>query len=112
MPDYYEKDPQDFLDYGIKAADALHAESDEIDQDEDGNFLVTWTVPDGLVKENESIRDGETEKVDPGTIVPNSVGIVWLSGGTVGETYQVSGRIETTGGRTYERSFTVYVVER
>ena len=37
---------------------------------------------------------------------------VWLSGGTAGESYSVTNRISTDGGRTEDRSFTVRVEER
>jgi hypothetical protein len=36
----------------------------------------------------------------------------WLSGGTAGESYTVTNRITTGGGRTEDRSFTVRVEER
>lgn len=37
---------------------------------------------------------------------------VWLAGGTAGESYTVTNRISTDGGRTEDRSFTVRVEER
>lgn len=38
--------------------------------------------------------------------------VIWLSGGTEDETYQVVCRVVTTGGRTDERSIFVKIVER
>lgn len=66
----------------------------------DGDTIATstWTVPAGLT------QGAATNSTTTAT--------VWLSGGTVGTTYQVTNRVVTAAGRTDERSFRVYVTER
>ena len=58
----------------------------------------SWTVPSGLTKDSDSNTTTSTT--------------VWLSGGTAGTAYQVANRIVTAGGRTADRTMTVYVQER
>ena len=48
----------------------------------------------------------------PATTNTTTTVTVWLSGGTVGQTYTVGCRITTSAGRTDERSLTVTVVDR
>ena len=55
------------------------------------------TVPDGLVRDSQSIG--------------SNVVTVWLSGGTVGQSYRVRCQVTTTAGRTDERSILVNVVQ-
>jgi hypothetical protein len=42
----------------------------------------------------------------------NTTASAWLSGGTAGQSFTVTNRITTTGGRTEDRSFTIRVEER
>lgn len=71
---------------------------------------------------NEWLDEGET--ISTSTFIV-SVGItvsstsnttktatVWLSGGTAGQVYQVTNRINTSSGRTDDRSITIRVTER
>lgn len=71
---------------------------------------------------NEWLDDGET--IATSTFI-TSVGLtvnsesnttktatVWLSGGTVGQVYQVTNRIVTSAGRIDDRSITIRVSER
>lgn len=71
---------------------------------------------------NEYLDDGET--ISTSTFIA-SVGItidstsnttktatVWLSGGTEGQVYQVTNRIESSAGRIDDRSITIRVTER
>ncbi len=83
------KDPNATLDFGHDWSRWL-----------DGDTIATstWTVEAGLTKGIDS-HDTTTTTV-------------WLSGGTVNESYEVMNRIVTTGGRTDDRTFTVSIRER
>ncbi len=59
----------------------------------------TWTTTTGLGKDSDVLDADNTTTV-------------WLSGGTPGQTYVATNRITTTGGRTEDRSITVFVTER
>lgn len=83
------KDPASVLDYKVEWSTWLA--DDTID-------TSSWTVPTGITK------DSDTHTTTAATI--------WLSGGTVGETYKLTNRITTAGGRTDERSFTISIRER
>lgn len=83
-----DKDPSDLLDYSISWSGLLG--SDTIS-------TVTWTVPSGLVSESQSNTATRTT--------------IWLSGGTAGTTYAVACLIVTTGGREFERSASLTVVD-
>lgn len=85
----FPKDPNAVLDYTIDWTRWLAA--DQIAASE-------WLVPAGLTKV------GDSKTVSSAT--------VWLSGGTAGQSYTVTNRITTTGGRTEDRSFTIRVEER
>lgn len=60
--------------------------------------MATITVQTGIVKDSQSNT--------------SSTVTVWLSGGTVGTTYKVDGRITTSLGRIDERYFTISVMDR
>jgi len=85
----FAKDPNAILDYAVDWSRWLAG--DEIATSE-------WTVSSGLTK----VSDSKT----------TTKATVWLSGGTAGQSYTVTNRITTTGGRTEERSFTIRVEER
>ena len=85
----FTKDPNAVLDYSVDWAKWL-----------DGDTIATsvWTVPAGLTKVSDTNTTTKTT--------------VWLSGGTADQSYTVTNRITTTGGRTEDRSFIVKVEER
>jgi hypothetical protein len=85
----FAKDPNAVLDYTIDWARWLAG--DQIATSE-------WLVPPGLTK----VADTKTA----------ASATVWLSGGTPSESYIVTNRITTAGGRTEDRSFTIRVEER
>jgi len=85
----FTKDPNAVLDYAIDWTRWLAG--DQITTSE-------WLLPAGLTK----IADTKTA----------SSTTVWLSGGTAGQSYIVTNRITTSGGRTEDRSFTIRVEER
>jgi hypothetical protein len=84
-----DKDPNDVLDYTIDWSKFLG--SDTI-------ATSIWIVPAGITKNSNSNT--------------TTLATVWLSGGTAGETYQVTNRITTAGGRTKDKSFSIYVAEQ
>ena len=85
----FTKDPNAVLDYTIDWTRWLAG--DQVATSE-------WLVPTGLTK----VADTKTA----------SSATVWLSGGTAGQSYTVTNRITTTGGRAEDRSFTIRVEER
>ena len=86
------KDPDATLDYVINWAAWLGEVSDTIDS-------AVWDVPAGLTE------------AAPSTVTTTTT-TVWLSGGTVGESYEVRCRITTAGGRIDDRSILIRCVER
>jgi len=85
----FTKDPDAILDYSVDWAKWLAG--DQINTSD-------WTVPVGL-----------TKTLDATTATKATV---WLSGGAAGQSYTVTNRITTTGGRTEDRSFIVKVENR
>ena len=84
------KDPVAVLDYSIEWSKWLAG--DQIQ-------TSTWTVSDPAI-----------EAGNDSTIATRTT--VWLSGGIAGQSYTVTNRITTSGGRTDERSFDIQVQER
>jgi hypothetical protein len=88
----YIKDPNAELDYTVNWAAFLN-----------GDTIATvggstWTVPDGIVNEQDTKTTTTTT--------------IWLSGGTVGTKYALLNRIFTTGGRTDDRTIYVKVKQK
>ena len=82
----FVKDPDASLDYGFDWSAWLGT---------DTIATSTWTVDSGITK-------GATSNTTTTTTV-------WLSGGTVGTTYNAVNRIVTAGGRTNDHTLTVRV---
>ncbi|SDE89695.1 Concanavalin A-like lectin/glucanases superfamily protein [Limimaricola pyoseonensis] len=89
MSRWADKDPDDVLDYAIDWSRLL--EGDTIASAE-------WLVPAGLT----FVR---SEHSGP-------LAIAWLSGGEVGETYELTSRITTAAGRQMDRSASLFVTAR
>ncbi|MEN6533105.1 MAG: hypothetical protein ABFD89_05540 [Bryobacteraceae bacterium] len=85
----FAKDPHAVLDYSVDWTRWLA--DDEIATSE-------WIVAPGITKAS------ETNSLTKAT--------VWLSGGEAGQSYSVTNRITTTGGRTEDRSLMIRVEER
>lgn len=83
------KDPDELLDYEIDWSARLG--SDTIS-------AVAWTVPSGIVKEDESATTG--------------VAVIWVSGGTDGTNYNIGCRVTTTGGRVFDETVLLPVKSR
>jgi hypothetical protein len=75
------KDPDEVLDFIVDWADRI--ESDTIS-------TSAWTVPSGITKNSDTHGDTTTT--------------IWLSGGTLGDTYEFNNRIVTAGGRTMDQT--------
>jgi len=87
---WIEKDPQAVLDYAMDWADWL--DTDTI------TGTPVWTIDSGVTKASQSNT--------------TTTATAWLSGGVLGQTYTVTCRITTAGGRTDERSFRLKIVDR
>ena len=85
----FEKDPDAVLDYTIKWAKYLNT---------DTIATSAWVLDGGITK------DSDTNDTNSATI--------WLSSGTVGNSYTVTNRITTAAGRTDDRSILIKVVEK
>lgn len=91
------KDPDEVLDYEVdwygSAADPgpLYAETDDI-------VSSTWILPAGITKQSDT-NDLRTTTI-------------WLTGGTAGQTYQITNRIVTVGGRTHDQTMKIKVKDK
>lgn len=84
------KDPNATLEFGRDWSTWLPA----------GDTIVTstWIIPTGLTKTDESNT--------------TTTATVWLSGGTLGQSYEITNRIVTAQGRTDDRSIQIVVLNR
>lgn len=89
MKSWPSKDPDEVLDYELDWEPRLG---------DDTLATVTWTVPAGLTKTDEDIS--------------GAIAVLWLSGGTVGESYTIACRAVTAGGRTYDETLRLAVRSR
>lgn len=87
IPRYF-KDPNANKDYPIDWTDWLAEISDTISS-------VAWTVPAGITQTNQS---NTTTRA-----------VIWLSGGTLGTTYEIGCRITTAGGRIEDQTILVEI---
>ena len=91
----YVKDPnaiQDFpIDWVLDAGDTITAS--------------TWAVPAGVTK-------GDGANGAPAPTFTTTKTVVWLLGGTVGETYLVVNHVTTAQGRQHDQTLIILVLER
>jgi len=85
----FKKDPESILDYSIDWSVWLNG---------DTISGSSWTVPSGLTEGSDSFTDTTT--------------ILWLSGGTAGESYSVVNRIDTASGRRADKTITIQCREK
>ena len=85
-----DKDPQETLDYKLNWRARVPA----------GDKIVSsvWSSPDGITQGANTYSDYVTT--------------LWLSGGTVGETYTFTNTITTEAGRVLEQSVQITVVSK
>lgn len=86
-----EKDPDALLDYSFDLAPYLKPLNDTIES-------AIFIIDDALVEES--------------TSVAATTAVVWLSGGTPGETHRVTCRFVTAGGRRDDRSIFLKIKDR
>ena len=86
MPQSFNKDPDAVLDFAINW---------EVWLSDDIITASTWIVPSGITKDSDTFHDFLT--------------VIWLSGGTAGETYTLVNHIVTDESRTEDRSIFVTV---
>lgn len=85
----FSKDPSAVLDYTVDWSAWLGT---------DTISASTWTVPVGIVKVTDNATATNTT--------------AWFSGGTLGKSYSIVNRIVTAGGRTDERTITLFLENR
>lgn len=85
-----DKDPQETLDYRLNWR-ARIVPGDKINSS-------TWSSPNGITKGINTYTDYTTT--------------LWLSGGSVGSTYEFTNAVTTVGGRVMEQSVKVTVVDK
>jgi hypothetical protein len=85
----FVKDPNATLDYLVNWVTWLG--SDTI-------LTSTWIVPSGVTK----VSDSHSA----------TAATIWLSGGTVGNDYELTNRIVTAAGRTEDRTITIQLREK
>lgn len=95
MKSMQPKDPDAVLDYTFDWGPYLASNSDAIASHD----VAIDDPPDNSLVIEDFLRDG-------------AVVTVWLSGGTLDQTYIVRCRVTTTGGRTDDRSFSLYIAQQ
>jgi hypothetical protein len=80
------KDPDEVLDYGIDWTARLAGDTIQ---------TSTWIIPAGITKVSDSSTSTSTE--------------IWLSGGAIGASLQITNRVVTSGGRTMDQSVTLLI---
>lgn len=79
------------------------------------DFAVDWSAQMALDSDSISASSWHVDAgitVDDDSQFTATRGVIWLSGGDAGNTYQVTNEIQTTGGRTWERTLEIIVQER
>lgn len=112
------KDPNEDLDYTINWGDRVGT-SDPIIASEWGITTPqpAATSPDtNLAKHTETIEDGSITADGAasgvgteGATVTDGATRVWLTGGTLGETYELVNRITTFGGRIMDQTMKIQI---
>jgi hypothetical protein len=74
----------------------------------------SWLAPmtDTLINNTITITGQDNTLVNNSATNDDTSVIVWLSGGTIGQTYQVECEITTVSGRTDERSIYIKIQDR
>jgi hypothetical protein len=90
------KDSNETLDFAINLTDELKGRMSNGSDDTISN--VVWTVPAPLTKASQSNT--------------TSIAQVFIGGGVVGSEYTISAEVTTAGGRVYNRSFILQVVDK
>lgn len=83
------KDENETLDYVIDWSDRL---------DDDTISLSAWTLPSGITQAS--------------ALYDNTTTTIWLSGGTLGSTYDILNRITTAAGRTMDQTVRIKIANK
>ncbi len=86
------KGAHEVLDFGIDWSRRFE------DRQEEVITTVVWSVPAGITKDSDWQDASRT--------------VVWLSGGEVGKTYELTCRIRTNWGRTFDQTVSVKVITK
>lgn len=97
MKTWPTKDPDDVADYVIDWYGTAE-EPGPLLSDTDTISASAWTFPAGLTKDSDSFTTQHS--------------LVWISGGTAGETYVVTNHITTAGGREFDQSVKIKVKDK
>jgi hypothetical protein len=106
------KQPGETLDFDVSYADFLHVRSDTFNLiDPESSILID--VEDGITLEQFQLISGYTapEPGETAVLLANSVVKLWLSGGVDGETYKVTIKGTTAGGREKHSEIQITVKE-
>jgi len=103
MPRSFEKDPNEVLDYNWAFKDWLPS-GDTISSH-------TLTADAGITVDSSSVNSA-AKTIDGVSHPANTVVTAWISGGTVGETYDITCRIVTAASRTVDRTLTWDIVQK
>lgn len=87
----YFQDPSAILDYRLDWTDWL--DGDTITS---GTFSASPTLPAIIIQQ----------------ATGTAIGTVWIANGISGVTYEINHHIETLGGRTDERTFSIAIVDQ
>lgn len=91
FPIVLDKDPDEIIDYVVDWSNQMTLDTDTI-------ATSDWVLDDGITEDSASNTTTQT--------------LIFISGGTAGQRYDVTNRITTVGGRTWDQSFTVKVAQR
>jgi len=98
-------------DYDLSCASVLRPDFLK-DPDETVDYLFNWKAKldgDTIATSDFLLPDGLIEVSSSNT---TTTATIFVSGGSVGSTYRVTNRVTTAGGRTYDRTYNVLVLER
>jgi hypothetical protein len=87
---HFTKDPAGIIDYTVRWSSWLPSG--------DAISSSSWTVPTGIVKVSEANTTTDA--------------VIFLASGTLGQIYEVTNRIATTGGRQNDQTISILIEEK
>lgn len=105
MASWPAKDPDDVLDYPLTWAKQMAKDQDTIAAYEP--FIAAGS--DGAL---EVMTGPNTDALGDAPSFTDTATLLWLSGGTTGQSYLIVNRIRTAGGRQYDHTRTITIKER
>jgi len=98
------KDPDEVEDFVLDWTARL--------QPSDAIAASTWISPAGITVNSDSFTNNGSYWNGTATVTGRYWTTIWLSGGTIGETYEFVNRITTTGARVYDQTVKLKVKVR